>query len=741
MTDLSHAPRARLFTVFGTVLYVDAASGHLRHGPVETCPANAVFVAEPGWGQPHRKGRLVQEKADSLEPIVCLPDHCQTASSMENGGNSAAGTLLELVPLERGLIAFTANGLYLMAGRDGMVSLSRPICSTWECYLASEHWCTDGADNEQLLATENAMFDRKRIQDYVIHPLIRKRANAKSTATKVLIYGYPQWSHGRVYYDLCKHLHRRGYIADIINWRGSHSAYFADLISFYDLFMTALDGVRTLTDVYGVPCDRVVALSHHELDIRTLIDQKGVEVFDKFANYGVVSEYVYCASLMKGVPRVPKVVPLGVNFAEFYSNISERLATVGYAGSMSVNTYGIEWKRGELAEAAAHEAGLEFRVAGSTAKQISFHDMPEFYRSVDAVLISSISESGPLTVMEAAAAGRLVIGTPVGHFPRKAYEGGGILAPIEAGEFKAFTVETLRYYKDNPAAYQDKCHAIQEAARRFDWKYTIDEWVDLIEAARPPGERKQRTRRASGLYGASLSVSSLGKAVQKEFPQVSPLNQIDLEHEFRSLQAKGFHRTTDLCEIMASFGSDKSRPFHNYTVVYDWLFSRFRKDRLSIFELGLGTNKVGAPSSMGAEGRPGASLRGWREYFPSGEIYGADIDADILFSEDRIRTFWTDQRDPRAIRALWDQIGEIAFDIIVEDGLHEASASICFFAESFGKLKPGGIYVIEDVGPKDVELLTAFTRVMSCVCKCVIFEELDHPKNKIDNRLVICQKA
>jgi glycosyltransferase involved in cell wall biosynthesis len=482
MTDLS-APPTYLFTAFGTVLYVDVATGRLRHGPVESSPANAVFVAEPGWGQSHRKGWLMQEKGDSRELIACLSDHCQAVSSMERGGNSAAGTLLELVPLERGLIAFTADGLFLTAEPGGQLSLRAPVCSTWECFLASENWCTDGAVNDLLPAIANAKFDTKRIRTYLVHPLIRKSANAKSTSTKVLIYGYPQWSHGRVYYDLCKQLHRRGYIVDILNWQIDHAAYMADLISFYDLFMTALDGVRTLTDVYGVPYDRVVALSHHEFDIRMLIEQKGVEVFDKFANYGVVSEYLYCASLMKGVPRVPKVVSLGINFAEFYSKISDRLATVGYASSMSARTYGIEWKRGELAEAAAREAGLEFSVAGSTGNQTSFHDMPEFYRSVDAVLTSSISEAAQLPIMEAAAAGRLVIGTPVGHFPRKAYEGGGILAPVEAGKFKAFTVETLRYYKDNPAAYRDKCHAIQEAARRFDWKYTIDEWVELIEAA------------------------------------------------------------------------------------------------------------------------------------------------------------------------------------------------------------------------------------------------------------------
>src|ERR1700730_18646028 len=115
MTELSGAPRTLLFTVFGTVLYIDVASGHLRHGPVESSPVNAVFVAEPGWGQTHRKGRLMQDKGASLEPIVCLPDHCQTVSSMESGRDSAVGTPLELVPVERGLPTPLAQDLFLPA--------------------------------------------------------------------------------------------------------------------------------------------------------------------------------------------------------------------------------------------------------------------------------------------------------------------------------------------------------------------------------------------------------------------------------------------------------------------------------------------------------------------------------------------------------------------------------------------------------------------------------------------------
>ena len=485
MSDLSTAPPARLVTVFGTVVYVDAASGELRHGEIETSPPNAMFLAEPSSPGPRRRGWLMYEAAGRREPIVCYSDRCHSVPNGREDRLSASATVLELVPLERGLLALTAGGLFLSADPSGRICLSTPVCSTWECFLASEVWCTDadGTGGDQIRGIAGASIDKKKIQNYLVHPSIRKRANAKSKATKILIYGYTQWSHGRVYYDLCKQLHRRGYIVDIIDWRVNHAAYIGDVIPFYDLFITALDGVRTLTNAYGVPIDRIIALSHHEFDIRMLIEQMGIEVFEKFANYGVVSEFLYSASLMKGVPRAPMVASLGVDFAEFYSEIPERLASVGYASSMSNKTYGIEWKRGELAEAAARDAGLAFKVAGSTGNQMSLHDMPDFYRSVEAVLTSSISEAAQLPVMEAAAAGRLVISTPVGHFPRKAYQGGGIMAPIESEKFKNFTGATLRYYKENAAAYVNKCRQIQNAARKFDWQYSIGDWIELIETA------------------------------------------------------------------------------------------------------------------------------------------------------------------------------------------------------------------------------------------------------------------
>ncbi len=481
MSDLPALRPARLFTTFGTVLYVDSVSGELRHGAIETSPANAVLVPHAAPVPLRRFGSLMYEQEGLRKPIAMSAGNFSVMKSVEGSDSSVAAVELEVISLERGLVGLKWEGQFLTAEPDGRIDGSRTWCSTWESFLASEDWCAANSANADERV--DGAIDKKGIARFIVDPRLRAKV-AKSSATKVLIYGYPQWSHGRVYYDLCKQLHRKGYIVDILNWRISHSGYINDLTDFYDFLMTAPDGVCTLVDTYGVPYEKIIVVSHGEMDIRMLIEQKSVDTFDKFAGYGAVSISVYCASMMLGVRRPPMVTSLGVNFAEFYSDISERLETVGYASSMSLTISGIELKRGYLAEAAAREAGLAFNVAGSTANQVTFHDMPDFYRTVDAVLSTSVSEGAGLQVIEAAAAGRLVIGTPVGHFPLKAYQGGGIIAPIEAEKFITFGAATLRYYNENPAEYVAKCYSIQEAARQFDWQYSIGEWVNLIEGAR-----------------------------------------------------------------------------------------------------------------------------------------------------------------------------------------------------------------------------------------------------------------
>jgi len=171
------------------------------------------------------------------------------------------------------------------------------------------------------------------------------------------------------------------------------------------------------------------------------------------------------------------------------------------------------------------------------------------------------------------------------------------------------------------------------------------------------------------------------------------------------------NKETELCHIMKKWSSDKST-WHNYTRLYFHLFDKLKEKGANIFELGLGTTNSNISSHMGPFGKPGASLRAWKEFFVDANIFGADIDNTILFTEPQIETFYCDQKSPLKISEMWnnENLKEINFDVIIDDGLHEFSANLCFFENSIQKLKQGGFYIIEDLTPLSVrkfnEILT-----------------------------------
>lgn len=161
----------------------------------------------------------------------------------------------------------------------------------------------------------------------------------------------------------------------------------------------------------------------------------------------------------------------------------------------------------------------------------------------------------------------------------------------------------------------------------------------------------------------------------------------------------GYFQThpTRLCNILKFNGSDKALGWHNYSPIYNFIFSHYVGRKPAIFEVGMGTNFLDIPSSMGATGVPGASLQAWREFFLNAEVFGGDVDSRILFQEEHIRTFFVDQTKPHTIKALWEEVGDIEFDLILDDGLHEFDANINFLEGSMQQLKQDGIFVIEDI--------------------------------------------
>ena len=167
---------------------------------------------------------------------------------------------------------------------------------------------------------------------------------------------------------------------------------------------------------------------------------------------------------------------------------------------------------------------------------------------------------------------------------------------------------------------------------------------------------------------------------------------------------------TDLCLIMQEYGSDKGGPKskHNYTTVYSALFEPIKHDVRRVFEMGIGTQNPDVPSNMVGMGEtysPGASMRGWRHYFPKAQVFGADVDGGALFEEDRIKTFQCDQTNGQSVVNLWAKPELIRdFDVIIDDGLHEFSAGMHLMRNSLHKVLPMGYYIIEDIPGADMSL-------------------------------------
>ena len=165
-----------------------------------------------------------------------------------------------------------------------------------------------------------------------------------------------------------------------------------------------------------------------------------------------------------------------------------------------------------------------------------------------------------------------------------------------------------------------------------------------------------------------------------------------------------------LCD---KYGTDKgetktyNHPYdgesHNYADFYEMLFRCRRKDVRLLIECGLGTNDIKFNCHMGINGKPGASLRMWRDFFPSARVIGVDIDKKILFNEERIETYYCDQLNSLSIEKFAEEANllENSADIIIDDGFHCFKAGISFFEGMIKFLNQDGIYVIEDINPID----------------------------------------
>lgn len=144
--------------------------------------------------------------------------------------------------------------------------------------------------------------------------------------------------------------------------------------------------------------------------------------------------------------------------------------------------------------------------------------------------------------------------------------------------------------------------------------------------------------------------------------------------------------SNNLIQLATVFGTDKWNA-HWYAQHYQTHFQKLRLKPLRILEIGVGG---GEDSRSG-----GASLRMWKIFFPSSQIFAIDIFDKQPLQENRIRIFQGSQADSAFLTRVHDSAGP--FDIIIDDGSHINEHVLTSFACLFPLLKDGGIYVAEDL--------------------------------------------
>lgn len=141
-------------------------------------------------------------------------------------------------------------------------------------------------------------------------------------------------------------------------------------------------------------------------------------------------------------------------------------------------------------------------------------------------------------------------------------------------------------------------------------------------------------------------------------------------------------------ELAFWYRTDKSRDDHKYSDVYGTLLSPIRLQVRNLTEVGVFN---------------GASLQVWHDFLPHAHVYGIDISLRSIHPSSRAMLEKTGRitlmQGNCQNEADLERFGltEHSQDIVIDDGDHSAHGQQRTLQHMWRFLKPGGLYVIEDV--------------------------------------------
>jgi SAM-dependent methyltransferase len=154
---------------------------------------------------------------------------------------------------------------------------------------------------------------------------------------------------------------------------------------------------------------------------------------------------------------------------------------------------------------------------------------------------------------------------------------------------------------------------------------------------------------------------------------------------------------------------------HTYIGEYEKLLNDYRENS-TVLEIGICR---------------GESLKMWDEYFINSTVYGIDI-TDQYIKDLIYENKYNIIIGNACSEDILEQLGDLTFDVIIDDGSHLINDQINSFNLLKNSMKPNGIYIIEDVNNIDasIDKLTELHNNIQII-------DNRHIKNRVDDVLII----
>lgn len=140
-------------------------------------------------------------------------------------------------------------------------------------------------------------------------------------------------------------------------------------------------------------------------------------------------------------------------------------------------------------------------------------------------------------------------------------------------------------------------------------------------------------------------------------------------------------------QLFDQYNCDKGSLRHRYDRLYEPSLSHLHDKEFNMLEIGV---------------FKGNSIEAWRDYFPKATLYGIDIFVRVqperipALNLSRVRWCKCDSIEGPNTE-FCEMVGEIKFDVIIDDGLHTHDSQRLTFENFIPYLKDDGVYFIEDV--------------------------------------------